>query len=141
MSGSGPLGAEAQIAWLGQPAQASDCPACSDSGPGQCSGSGATRSGAVLRGADSADWTDVVRSASSVGAIVGLLYSDEKHEMVSSLIVVVVPCSGAILAHSKRIRNTLCREHGMQESQQSTNDIASKVSLSCEASFALVQIE
>jgi hypothetical protein len=37
MSGSGPLGAEAHIDWLGQPLQASPCPACSDSGPGQCS--------------------------------------------------------------------------------------------------------
>ncbi len=37
MSGSGPFGAEAQIAWFGQPSQASPLPACSDSGPGQCS--------------------------------------------------------------------------------------------------------
>lgn len=37
MSGSGPLGAVAQICWFGQPAQASPWPACSDSGPGQCS--------------------------------------------------------------------------------------------------------
>lgn len=33
--GSGPLGAEAQASWLGHPAQASDFPADSDSGPGQ----------------------------------------------------------------------------------------------------------
>lgn len=33
-AGSGPLGFEdAQISWLAQPAQASDLPACSDSGP------------------------------------------------------------------------------------------------------------
>lgn len=37
MSGSGPFGAEAHIAWLGQPAQESAWPACCDSGPGQCS--------------------------------------------------------------------------------------------------------
>jgi hypothetical protein len=37
MSGSGPLGAEAHIAWLGQPAQESAWPAVRDSGPGQCS--------------------------------------------------------------------------------------------------------
>lgn len=38
MSGSGPFGADAQIDWLGQPAQASPLPADWDSGPGQCSG-------------------------------------------------------------------------------------------------------
>lgn len=37
MSGSGPFGAEAHMAWLGQPAQAEDWPAVCDSGPGQCS--------------------------------------------------------------------------------------------------------
>jgi hypothetical protein len=37
MSGSGPFGAEAHIAWLGQPAQLSALPAWRDSGPGQCS--------------------------------------------------------------------------------------------------------
>lgn len=36
-SGSGPLGAVAQICWLGQPSQAEAVPACSPSGPGQCS--------------------------------------------------------------------------------------------------------
>jgi hypothetical protein len=50
MSGSDPFGADAQIAWLGQPAQESALPAVSDSGPGQCSGSGATSLGATLRG-------------------------------------------------------------------------------------------
>lgn len=40
VSGSGPFGAEAQMAWLGHPAQAADCPAVCDSGPGQCSGDG-----------------------------------------------------------------------------------------------------
>lgn len=48
MSGSGPLGAEAHIFWLGQPAHESAVPAVSDSGPGQCSGSGATKDGFVL---------------------------------------------------------------------------------------------
>lgn len=38
MSGSGPLGAVAQMIWLGQPAQAEPWPARVDSGPGQCSG-------------------------------------------------------------------------------------------------------
>jgi len=67
ISGSGPLGAEAHIAWLGQPAQESAFPAASDSGPGQCSGSGATRVGAVLRGAER---TSSTRSgASSEGAM------------------------------------------------------------------------
>ena len=51
MSGSGPLGADAHIAWLGHPAQESAVPAAADSGPGQCSGSGATSLGADLRGA------------------------------------------------------------------------------------------
>lgn len=37
ISGSGPLGVVAHIAWLGQPAQASPLPARLDSGPGQCS--------------------------------------------------------------------------------------------------------
>ena len=37
MSGSGPFGADAHIAWLGHPAQLSARPAFSDSGPGQCS--------------------------------------------------------------------------------------------------------
>src|SRR3569833_3311983 len=49
-SGSGPFGGEAQMEALGQPAQASALPACSDSGPGQASGSGATRCGLVLCG-------------------------------------------------------------------------------------------
>jgi hypothetical protein len=38
MSGSGPLGAEAHIFWLGHPAHESAVPAAWDSGPGQCSG-------------------------------------------------------------------------------------------------------
>ena len=37
-SGSGPLGAVAQMVWFGQPAQASILPACWLSGPGQFSG-------------------------------------------------------------------------------------------------------
>lgn len=47
ISGSGSLEADAQIAWLGHPAQDSALPAVSDSGPGQCSGSGATSFGAA----------------------------------------------------------------------------------------------
>lgn len=50
MSGSGPLGAEAQMDWLGQPAQEADVPAVVEEGPGQCSGSGATSGGGCLRG-------------------------------------------------------------------------------------------
>lgn len=57
MSGSGPLGVEAQMDWLGQPAHAESWPASLDSGPGQCSGSGATRFGWFLRGAERASWT------------------------------------------------------------------------------------
>lgn len=38
ISGSGPLGAVAQMDWLGHPAHASLWPASLDSGPGQCSG-------------------------------------------------------------------------------------------------------
>ena len=41
------------MAWLGHPAHASPWPACSDSGPGQCSGSGAIRFvGTDLSGAE-----------------------------------------------------------------------------------------
>jgi len=69
ISGSGPLGAEAHIAWLGHPAQESDFPAVSDSGPGQCSGSGATSLGAVLRGLEITSWT--CSGSSRDGAIVG----------------------------------------------------------------------
>ena len=49
MSGSGPFGAEAHIDWFGQPWQASPCPACSDSGPGQCSGNDQLRTTASMR--------------------------------------------------------------------------------------------
>ncbi|KAH3659222.1 hypothetical protein OGATHE_006106 [Ogataea polymorpha] len=42
-SGSGPLGRDSQISLLAHPAQASDFPAFSLSGPGQCSGSGVGR--------------------------------------------------------------------------------------------------
>ena len=56
MSGSGPLGVDAQILWLGQPAQASPCPASLDSGPGQCSGSGAMREGWFFSGAERSTW-------------------------------------------------------------------------------------
>ena len=52
MSGSGPFGVEAQMLWLGQPTQASPWPACLDSGPGQCSGSGAMREGWFFSGAE-----------------------------------------------------------------------------------------
>lgn len=71
MSGSGPLGADAHIAWLGHPSQESAFPAASDSGPGQCSGSGATSLGAVLRGADSTSSTD--SGTSREGAMMSLL--------------------------------------------------------------------
>lgn len=68
ISGSGPLGAEAHIAWFGQPAHESAFPAASDSGPGQCSGSGATSFGAALRGLER---TSSTRSgASSEGAMI-----------------------------------------------------------------------
>lgn len=56
MSGSGPLGVEAHIVWFGQPAQASPWPASFDSGPGQCSGSGAIRVGCFLSGAERSTW-------------------------------------------------------------------------------------
>lgn len=56
MSGSGPLGVEAQMVWLGQPAHASPWPASLDSGPGQCSGSGAMREGWVFSGAERSTW-------------------------------------------------------------------------------------
>ncbi len=56
MSGSGPFGVEAQMLWLGQPAQASPWPASLDSGPGQCSGSGAMREGCVFSGAERSTW-------------------------------------------------------------------------------------
>lgn len=55
-SGSGPWGVEAQMDWLGQPAQAEVVPAREDSGPGQCSGSGAMRGGWFLRGAERSIW-------------------------------------------------------------------------------------
>ncbi len=56
MSGSGPLGVEAQMLWLGQPVQAESLPARLEEGPGQCSGSGAMRGGGVLRGAERSIW-------------------------------------------------------------------------------------
>jgi len=49
ISGSGPFGVEAQICWFGQPAQASPLPACSDSGPGQCSRRKTCQSDIALR--------------------------------------------------------------------------------------------
>lgn len=69
ISGSGPLGAEAHIAWLGQPAHESDFPADSDSGPGQCSGSGATSLGAALSGLERTSWT--CSGSSREGAMIG----------------------------------------------------------------------
>jgi hypothetical protein len=80
MSGSGPLGAEAHIDWFGQPLHASPLPACSDSGPGQCSieissdcalqgkkvctpGSGATSCGVALSGVSRADWVAAAESS------------------------------------------------------------------------------
>lgn len=56
MSESGPMGVEAQMLWLGQPAQASPWPARLDSGPGQCSGSGAMRVGWFFSGAERSTW-------------------------------------------------------------------------------------
>ena len=58
MSGSGPLGVDAQMAWLGQLAQESVLPAERDSGPGQCSGSGAMSWGVVFKGLDITSATD-----------------------------------------------------------------------------------
>ena len=55
-SESGPMGVEAQMLWLGQPAQASPWPARLDSGPGQCSGSGAMREGWFFSGAERSTW-------------------------------------------------------------------------------------
>ena len=68
MSGSGPFGADAHIAWFGHPAQESAFPAASDSGPGQCSGSGATSCGVAFRGLDRTSWTG--SGASREGAMV-----------------------------------------------------------------------
>ncbi len=67
ISGSGPLGAEAHIAWFGQPAQESAFPAVCDSGPGQCSGSGATSFGALFKGLDRTSCTS--SGSSSEGAM------------------------------------------------------------------------
>ena len=58
MSGSGPLGVEAQMVWLGQEAQAESLPARLEVGPGQCSGSGAMRGGGFLRGAERSIWRE-----------------------------------------------------------------------------------
>lgn len=49
ISGSGPLGSDSHMFWFGQPLQASPWPAFSDSGPGQCSGSGAFKGMAEAR--------------------------------------------------------------------------------------------
>lgn len=70
ISGSGPFGAVAHIFWFGQPTQASPFPACSDSGPGQCSGSGASSLGRALRFDERASEGSCVTSASSVGAMI-----------------------------------------------------------------------
>ena len=66
-SGSGPLGVVAQIDWLGQPAQEEAWPAWVDSGPGQCSGSGATSFGIVLGGEE----RSICVGSSREGAMVG----------------------------------------------------------------------
>jgi len=73
MSGSGPLGAEAHIAWLGHPAQESACPADSDSGPGQCSGSGAMSFGAAFRELEKACSMESGASREGAMVILGLL--------------------------------------------------------------------
>ena len=70
ISGSGPFGAVAQIAWFGHPAQESALPACWDSGPGQCSGSGATRLGFCFSGLARTSATES-GPASREGAMVG----------------------------------------------------------------------
>lgn len=70
MSGSGPLGAEAHIAWFGQPAHESAVPAAWESAPGQCSGSGATRFGFAFKGL--ARTSSTRSGSSSVGAMVKL---------------------------------------------------------------------
>lgn len=90
MSGSGPLGAEAQIAWLGQPAQESACPAVEDSGPGQCSGSGATSLGADLSGLDMTSWTD--SGSSREGAMAGFLEKGclFRYDLADGLVMVSV---------------------------------------------------
>lgn len=75
ISGSGPLGAEAQMAWLGQPAQESAFPAVSDSGPGQCSGSGATSLGAFLRWLERTSCTE--SATSSEGAMMTNMLREE----------------------------------------------------------------
>ena len=56
ISGSGPLGAVAQIFWLGHPSQALALPASAEAVPGQCSGASA---GALL----------MERAASSVAVV------------------------------------------------------------------------
>lgn len=67
MSGSGPLEVVAHMDWLGQPAQASPFPARLDSGPGQCSGSGATNFGVFLRGAERSTWMGSSREGAMAG--------------------------------------------------------------------------
>lgn len=53
--------------WLGQPAQASPFPARLDSGPGQCSGSGATSFGVFFRGAERSTWIGSSREGAMAG--------------------------------------------------------------------------
>lgn len=67
MSGSGPFGADAQIFWFGHPAHESAVPAFSDSGPGQDSGSGATKAGFAFMGFAKTSCTD--SGSSNEGAI------------------------------------------------------------------------
>lgn len=62
------MGAEAHIFWFGQPAHESAVPAVSDSGPGQCSGSGATNDGFVLAWFLRTSWT--ASGSSREGAMV-----------------------------------------------------------------------
>lgn len=95
MSGSGPLGAEAHICWLGQPAHESAVPAFSDSGPGQCSGSGATRWGFALRGLLRTSWTDSGSSSEgamllAVSYVCGDLAGDVKFQKISSRTKVIL---------------------------------------------------
>ena len=79
MSGSGPLGfCDAQMDWLGQPAQAEEVPAEEDSGPGQWAGSGAMRAGLLLMGLlrteDMAEGVEVMGgTATAVGDMISFV--------------------------------------------------------------------
>lgn len=90
MSGSGPFGVEAQMIWLGQPAQASPWPASVDSGPGQCSGSGAIREGWFLSGAERSTW---MGSSSVVEVMEDMIHRGRERRVVDEVCLVL--CAGA----------------------------------------------